>query len=103
MGEAATGARSCRGRSRADEEEAANEAAKEAAVKAAAVKRREMFGDSQEYRDRSESALPPHMRTSTPIADIKQAEKNAKRREMFGDPEEYRERSQSALPPHLRK
>ena len=66
------------------------------------TKRREMFGDPNEFRDRSESALPPHMRTSVPIADVKKAEREAKRREMFGDPEEYRERSQSALPPHLR-
>ena len=64
-----------------------------AADAAAEAKRREMFGDPEEYRDRSESALPPSLRADTLTADevaaaaaesAADAAAEAKRREMFG-------------------
>merc|ERR1712166_431767 len=40
------------------------------------AKRREMFGDPEEYRERSQSALPPHLRTQK-VVELAEALENA--------------------------
>merc|ERR1711865_833614 len=66
------------------------------------ARRNDIFGDPEEFRERSESALPPHLRSTGTGQSAEEQKREARRNEIFGDPEEFRERSESALPPQLR-